>query len=444
MRHKPRETTPWQTTALAAVVAALFFTMGEFELLDLLHVKRPVQATLLGMLTILAIMVPFRRPFREVLVQPLFLLTGLFLTMEFLVHGKLIRGIEAAVTLLLLVVVFCAGRDFVRLTLRMLIMMAGLFASLAILQFVIFMFLPGLAAGTVSSQMNPTGGSEWTVLSPMAYMGMTTGEYRNVAGFALPRMTSFLREPSLIPPFFLIPAALALTFRDRTRMWVVPIFAFAFVAFSGSVYAPIVFGAGFWLVMRMPVFRRSPTLLAMLGFVSIIALLLLIYATTRVDEALVSFFTTFVEGKESNIGFLDKIGSVQIRMAAAREFIASGFEGGLDTPNIAIAAIGLILYSYVRAGMLGAILMSANLYVVFRAIARYRILGGGSITAAALLFGTFVQVGFLNTYGYYGAPGFLSMALVIARMRDLTPVVVRQRHSLRRRTRPLTASTTPA
>lgn len=434
----------WTLVGLALTISFLFFALGEFELLEILNLKRPVQALLIGTLAIFTVLIRLENGVHAALLDPLFLTAMTFLAFEVLVHDSRTRKIEMVITAVLLTYVFCMGPRFAALVLKFIITGAGVFACMALLEFLILVLFPQLMAGTVSSTMNAGGGDDWNVLSPLAYLGMTTGELKRVAGVSLPRMSSFLREPSLIPPVFLLPAALALTFKSRVRLWAIPILAFAISGFAGSVYAPVAIGLVFMVVMSLPIIRRRPALLASVAFAVVIAMLILIYRTTYIDDALRFIFTHI--GRQSSLSFLDKWGSANIRIYAGRDFVASGFEGGFDRPNIAIGAIGLILFAYARAGIVSAMFMSWHLLRTFHASFRYRVYARGSKIASALIVGVFVQAGFLNTYGFWNSAGFLIMALTVVRLRSLTPEhsPVRSRAPLRnarriRRLRRLTA-----
>jgi hypothetical protein len=355
------------------------------------------------------------------------------------------RITEAVVTALLLLIIFCGRRDFIELTAKFVIVLAGLFACMAVVEFFLLLAFPNLLPGTISSRMNLKGTDQWTVFTPLAYLGMTTGDVRYIGGVGFPRMSSFLREPSVMPPVFLLPGALALTFRSRVRLWAIPIFAFAFLGFAGSVYAPVAFAIIAALAMKLPVLGKRAGILSAAAFSAVILILVLIYRTTYIDD-LLSVVFTYVSEHQQSLDFLDKWGSAVIRMRAGREFLASGLEGGFDRPNIAIAAVGLMLYSYAHAGMVAALLMAWHLFRTFHAACRYRIHGGGSLTASALIIGVFIQAGFMNNYGFMNASGFIIMALILARARQLTPAtgrIVRVRRRGRQQPVLRSVATTP-
>src|SRR5205085_2025373 len=68
-----------------------------------------------------------------------------------------------------------------------------------------------------------------------------------ILGVSIPRIRSFAYEPSLHTLYFLFPAGMALLFKDKTRLWAIPLLLFCVVSLSGSIMGTVGLALYAWL-----------------------------------------------------------------------------------------------------------------------------------------------------------------------------------------------------
>lgn len=397
---------------LAAVIGILFFTLGQFEFFDLLGIKRILQAVLVGSFFFLSVVLVSIRP-RLLLKEPLLLVTVVFLAGDAIRRAGVVRLLDDLLAVAVVSVVLLLGTSLSTKTIKVIVTVAGFFALLALVQFLILTVNPSLRAFAMTENVNPNAGDPWTIGHPIVYLGLIVEAPRNTFGVELVRIHSFLREPSLLPVYFLLPAALALLVKGYTKLWVVPILAMSFLGFSASFYLPILLLAPLALLLILPILHRHPRAISILAVTGICVVLFLVYRTSFVDDLMMRMNQAMApyEGLE----FLNKWGSYDVRVTEVRQYLESRESAGPS--GVARAAVGLILYGFFRGGVPGALLNAAFLSQLFYWTSKRYSLRRAGLLPIAFVAAIFLQAGVFNIYGFDRGSGFIVSALALSILR---------------------------
>lgn len=405
-------------SAGCVAAAGLFFTMGQFEFLDVLGIKRPVQVLLLLFLAF-AWAPFFLLGLRNALHEPLFLLLVAFLGIEVLVTKDTLTTIEMAVAASLSAITFSLKDEESEILLKSIVAISLSFAVLGILQFVILVLFPELTPYTISYRLQPEKGGDYHISHPIAYLGMTSGEVRSVLGLLVTRGQSFLREPSLITAYFFLPALLSLTLQGKWKLAAVPLVIFCMLSLTGSFYAVVLIFLVLFPFFRSARFRQRPRFLTWAPLLGSLLAIFLILQTNFFEELVTLLFRNpLIVSQIDLLEFLDRWSSAIGRLQTVKAYILEAPLGGVVSSKIP-TAVGLILFSYLKASVLGAGLMVGFLFQVFRENARRLAEGRLGAITAALLAALFCQASFFSIYGLTTASGFLILALTLQRLRHL-------------------------
>lgn len=418
---------------LAPALALLFFTIGYFDFWDIFGLRLEVQVALLGILALIGppIVLKFGG---EVFKQPLFLLALSFLVVEMLFPLRqtwLNAVLGMGVTVALLALVFSLGGAYVSQVVKWIIILAIIFALFGIAQFFILLRSPELIEYTINPNyvdyIDGIGGSrtivdlegrDFRITHPITLLGMTTGK-RPFLGVTTTRVFSFAREPGLLIMYFLLPAVLALTYQGRIKLLAIPLFAMAFLGFTGSVYGSIILALLVFIVFLFARSLRSRRLLYWTPLVITLGGTAAIYGGTLFDEVLFrAFRNDLLLSNLRYVGFLDIYDSAIVRLEQSRNIAPSLNFLGVVTGHIP-GATGWVVYGFLKSSLIGGLLTILVLHQIFEAASRYLWLNKGALIAWALLCGIYIQVGLFQQYGFTLPAGFLITALVLERIRWL-------------------------
>jgi hypothetical protein len=411
----------------------LFFAIGYFDFFDVLGLRLIVQALLLGSLFVVALpnlLIVRKKALRE----PLFLLALTFMLAEMLSPSKdtwLTAILGMGVTAVLLLLVFSSGPDFASQILKWLIVIAGFFATLGVVQFFLLLQQPEFVEYTINpnyvNYIDGMGGSrnfvslsggDFQISHPITLLGMTTGE-EFFLGIKTPRIFSFAREPGLLIMYFFLPGVLALTYRSGISLLAIPLFAVAFLGFTGTVYASVLCAMAIVVAYALVKGLGKPGLLTWVLLGSTVLAASLMYWSTYFDDLLfVLFRNDLFQSNIRYLGFLDTFDSALVRLEQLRSTAPAANALGIVTGHIP-GATGWIAYGLFKASILGALLVVMALYQIFKAASAYLLFSRGSVIAWALLCGIYMQVGFFQQYGFTLPAGFLITALTLERVRHL-------------------------
>lgn len=423
------------SAVLAPVMSILFFVIGYFDFFDVLGLIFEMRVVLLGIVGLIAPPILLKggwRAFRE----PLFLLAIIFLIFE-LLHPfarktwlNAVFGMAVAAAIVMLVFSLDGGCS--SKILKGIIALAAIFSALAIVQFFVLLLQPELIHLTINPnyaeaiyEMTGTiwvgpGGSEYEILHPIAYLGKTTG-WEHFLGLEAARIHSFAREPGLLVLYFFLPGVMALTYGGKAKLLAIPLLALSVLGFTGTVYGSIFLAIFLLALVRLMRLKDNRLFLTLIPLVITVAGVIIIYTTTILDGLLRIFLKNdFVVSHMQYFGFLDIYDSATLRLSQLREFLSTIDPGDVVTGHIP-GTVGLIMYGFFKASILGALLELLFLYSMFRAISGFWVASNKNLVCA-LLCGIYMQAGFFQQYGFTLPSAFLINALTLQRLRLLSRV----------------------
>jgi hypothetical protein len=234
--------------ASVALVAAvvLLYASGSFLAIEMVGGKRLVQAVLMLPLIVMAAYYWVTRPLK--MLDPLVGFVAVKTLMEIVMRGEWIWVLDGIASLLALTVLLNAPRSSFEKATRVVVALAGIFATMALLQAILLFFMPrlaqyGMRVSAETNQLIPD------IRHPVALLGLFGEQQYTLFGRYVARFHSFAREPSLNMVYFLLPAALAFLVPSRiARILGALMMAFCLVSLSGSIYMAFGFAA-IWTVL---------------------------------------------------------------------------------------------------------------------------------------------------------------------------------------------------
>jgi hypothetical protein len=233
------------TLSTIAVIccALLVFVSGKFILAETLGIKRLLQG--LCFLPIAAVAFSNINSKPRIMQHPLILLVVLMLFVSIMANDN-IAGISDRVFLFIgLIVIGSASKENNEYGIKTIILIATIFSTLALLQWLFLFADPSLAeyARTGYDYINNVYTKDFS--HPISWLGSVPVGGTIFLGHSLVRLASYATEPSLLPVYFLIPASFALmTDRKKWRICAIPILIASLLSLSGSVFLSLFF-AGF-------------------------------------------------------------------------------------------------------------------------------------------------------------------------------------------------------
>jgi hypothetical protein len=229
-------------------------------------------------------------------------------------------------------------------------------------------------------------------LNYLSYLGFSTNEYYEIFGLRMVRLKSFLKEPSTVPIFFLIPLAVSIKYRMKKSTILITLFCI--LTFSGTVYV----GFGFFIlnafVIKIIGIRNARAFfLAEVILFTVGPLLLLL-----IDNLPMIILEYSREIEDNKIS--QRLASFSIRLRRSTEIYEefSFFRFFYGGKGQALAG-GMLSVTY-QNGIVVALIL---LYYVFSVKVRD--------IADILYYSTWLVGLTVTSYGYIGYAGFLSIFL---------------------------------
>lgn len=236
--------------ATVAMVAAalLIYVSGSFLVAELLGAKRLAQFVLIVPLSLVAAHYWVSKPGR--LLDPLVGFVLVKLATELVFRGEIVWVLDALATLLAITVILSAPESSFRRGATVVVVLAGTFALMALVQGVSLFVWPDL--GSYGLQLSEEGTPLNTISHPIAALGIFGEQQYTLFGQDVARLQSFAKEPSLNVVYFLLPASIAFLLGTRTtKFFGVVLVGFCVLSLSGSVYLSLGCAVAWWVVLRV-------------------------------------------------------------------------------------------------------------------------------------------------------------------------------------------------
>jgi hypothetical protein len=232
----------------AIAAAALVYISGSFLIAQALGIKRPLQGVLGVPIVLMGSYYVATRP--RQLLNPLLGFVLLKTVAEIMLRGTALDLFDDVASLFGLATILGASARASTQSVRVITVLAGVLAAMAVLQWIILFFEPDLLDELLTT--DDEGGVQGSVHHPIALLGLATGEHYTLFGHEVSRLQSFAGEPSLNMVYFLIPSAIAFL-RGGTAGMLGGVFTLGFcvLSLSGSVFLSLGFSAAAWLALRV-------------------------------------------------------------------------------------------------------------------------------------------------------------------------------------------------
>lgn len=238
---------------LGAIAAALLvYVSSSFQVADIFSAKRVLQILLIAPIGAVAAYFVASSPRR--LLNPLILFALTKLVVECALRGRFSYILDAVAATLGLIVVSCVPRKSFEIGAKVVVGASGLFALMAIIQWVVLINSPDLANYVL--EPIDEGDLQDSIRHPIALLGFSLHHEYNFAGMIVGRMQSFAKEPSLNVLYFMFPAALAFLRRSTSSfLWGCVLLLYCVLSLSGSVFLACAFAAFWWAASRVTSIR---------------------------------------------------------------------------------------------------------------------------------------------------------------------------------------------
>jgi hypothetical protein len=235
-------------TIAAMMAVVLIYVSGSFVVAEIVGAKRSLQVILIVPLAIVAAYYWIHRP--RHLIEPLIVFVLVKTAAEIFYRGQWIWMLDGLATLFALSVLFCAPRRSVETAARLVVIIAGVFALMALVQGVLLFTFPYL--GGYGLHLSEEGTIVNSVEHPIALLGLFSEQQYTLLGQGVGRLQSFAKEPSLNVVYFLLPASIAFFVDGKVcKFFGVAILIFCVLSLSGSIYLSLAFAALWWLLLRV-------------------------------------------------------------------------------------------------------------------------------------------------------------------------------------------------
>ncbi len=390
--------------SLAVVAAAaLVYISGAFLIADALGIKRPLQALLAVPIVLMASYYFAMQPRR--LLDPLIGFVFLKTVAEIAFRGTALDLFDDVATLFGLAVISGASDRAVQQGARLITVLAGVLALMAIVQWIVLFLQPDLLDELLT--IDQDGKVVGNVHHVIALLGLATGEQYNLFGHVITRLQSFDREPSLNVVFFLIPSAIAfLRGRPSGMAWGIITSGFCVLSLSGSVLLSMAFGGAAWFALRVMSVKKVllwGTMIILGGYVAALE-----SGSLKVVVSFITYLTNYGD-------FLSKENSFTYRAAGAEGSLGSVLGAPLGSTRLAELPGPWIVTGSLAAGWLGAFML---VLFVARLASQLEILNinhGRQLSVrlgTVILIGTMATVIVFNDYQMCNYPGLVLVGIL--------------------------------
>jgi hypothetical protein len=394
------------SVATISLVAAalLVYVAGSFLVAELMGIKRELEGLLLMLVAVAASYFLVSRP--ERLFNPLVLFALIKLAVEIGLRRDVLFALDGLATVLALVVVVAAPARSFEVAARSLVVFAGVFALMGLVQWTMLAVDPQLSrfvlqVGDDDEHMN------LNVQHPVAVLGIVGDAQYSLFGHSLARMQSFAKEPSLNVVYFMLPAARAFLLGSGAMMlWGSIIMAFCVLSLSGSVFLSLAFSGVWWVLLRfVPIRLALPY--GMLGLLAVFLAALFSFGS----DPLLDAFTYLAQYGD----FLNKTESLTSRTGGAitsATLVLTSPLGSETRPDIPGP---MLINAALGAGWFGVVL----LLVFFRRLGRQlEAFSASSRPASARRIGVYLFIGSIatvlvfNDYQMNNYAGLIQLAFI--------------------------------
>lgn len=314
------------------------------------------------------------------------------------------------------------------------ILVTSVFSALGLVQFILVNLIKDLPHATALFNDQYLNSQNFVLFAEGPY-GATGYEYLRILGFSdgaiiefsiltFTRLRSFLHEPSLVIPFFLLPGLIGLTYSSRIRKISYINIAFSLLSLSSAIYIIFSFAVLLYLFLKIKIIKYI--------YIYVLTLIALIYLYIYYNIAP-------LESGLDNIDYLTYINSVNNEIIQSDNSKFSSFNsrvGGIAYAQHLIlenfilgsslnvrASMGLFLWSWLYGGVIGAIMVLSIFYQfnkrVFIILSSVNRNENHLFLIITLLYILVIQALFFNDYGFNAPFGLVMLYVLFARINDM-------------------------
>lgn len=340
------------THVVAMMCALALFVAGRFGFFDILGLKRLFEILLfipISMIGILFILISPRLWY-----HPFLLLPFSYLAFQLFWHPDWLSLADLTIATVMVGTILALGQDFSDLLLRYVIRIATFFAVLGLIEFVILIINPSLVSKILLFYDFYSGSNVPVIQNAMQLLGLSDGTSYHLWGLSVTRLRSFTSEPSLLVGYFLVPGALALTYRDQYATYGFICILFCICSLAGSVYAAL----GFSMLSTIVVISRKREIVVLLPFMFLCAFMWVLY--NHYGELIL-----MAKSMGGDYDFLDKTNSANMRFSYIRDFVPKVMSSPLGLEEELHQPLGLLIGSAAHSGILGFVLAAIVLFKLY-------------------------------------------------------------------------------
>lgn len=399
--------------------AVFVYSLGRWGFWDLLGLKRPVQV-ILFVAVLPLIMISFGR-LPSLWRHPLFLMAGLFAVFEVMMRGDPLGMAEYVIAAAGVAAVATVPLRYAEWCMRYTVAVGAIFATLAILLFFVLVADPEFSYLADVHYDDYQGIWRNSIGHPLNFLGFAVSNPSNeIFGITFFRVRGFASEPSRLVCFFLLPAAMALTFQGAMRGAGVILMLGDMISFAGSAY--LAFGLA---VASLPILLlfRPRWLVVALPFT---AFAMLIGYLAAGGLGVIAQFVGEVATEAGDFQVLSKENSANVRLALNLDMARQILTRPFGVEETVVWPLASLLNGAAQGGFLGAVLMiwihvwffQTTARIVAERRNRWNVRAG-----ALLLYGTLFGGLLLNGTYLFSSSGFILLALLARRMECLAHAV---------------------
>lgn len=392
---------------IALLITLSLFVAGKFGLSDLLGLKHLFEGIFFIPLGLLGFFIIAGN--NRVWKDQLFLLPFFYLVFQFYWHSTDVLTIgDLSITVLVVGMLSNMEEDFSEIILGCTILTATFFATLGIIEFVLVFMDPTLIPETIGW----TDGSEPVLTYAIQLLGFSDGTFYHIFGTPITRLMSFVTEPSLLLIYFLIPGALALTYKNKYKWCGFVCIFFSICSLSGSILISIFFAVLSYLLVRL----KSARAFAWVPFAALIVfgLVLFHYYSDLIDMA-------------GNLGyqgdFLGKANSANQRFSYIKDHIFLILVAPFGIDETINGCLGFVLAAGAQCGVIGIILAISILVKIYYKTGYILIQKESNAimkTGLLIIYGSLISIMLYTDYGFNKLFGFTLLFLINNRLSVLT------------------------
>lgn len=417
------------------LIVLSLFSFNQFGVLDLLGVRAVVQGFMIPPVVILGFLLVFphiRKLPQDKLIRYLFVMLIMFSAKQ--LEASMVWNIGFAI-IVGAAILFCRSPFYER-TFELLMVVLTVFSLMGMLQWVILQFYPDLVFDLAVFNGVYLNNTEATILTDSSsygapifpafrLLGLGTGELYEFGPLVLPRLRSFLHEPSLAVAYFALPGALALTYSGYLRKCGIVVLVFSLLTLAVSVLVLVPLAGLSFLVLK---FRRGRYANLCIVAIAVTFYSAVYFLVPPFDTLATESGSAYFENSNfaaSSEGLSDKALSNYKRLG----FIAYGVSMALQHPIIGVvgidlhAVLGMYLWSFVYGGIIGLVAVYVLFFRCFSLLrSAFQSTYGHGLSRwvpYVLICAIFIQAAIFNDYGFSVAYGLTMIALTYRRLEDV-------------------------